>query len=253
MRRLAFLLVCASIAGCASTSRSPSRPPPSAAPPSETQRMLDVFPGVRLDAQAGVVEVEGRVAIDVHDPQTPDVYLELIACTQHTREHESLVVINATAAEVHAALLLLGLEPGRPGGWLRKDGGVEPVEPQGDPVRVRLMLDAGVESSAVAPEQWIKVQKQDGVPAACDPFEFVFAGSGFRTFEGVDRYLGDVEGTVVGLTTFGTEVVAPRAMHNPDSAVETPTLMARNDAIPAVGTPVTVRFERPTDRSAPAP
>lgn len=269
MKRALIAWMCLSIAGCAATTPpkhvepdhtpapmdapSPTTPESPVAHPERKSAMLELFPGVRMDAQAGVVEVDGRVATDVHDPQTPDVYLELIVCTPDTREYESLVVINATAAQVHAALLLLGLEPGHPGGWLRQNGRVEPVEPQGDAVRVWLGLDAGDQRRAVAPEQWIKVQQQDGTFAACEPFAFVFAGSGFRTFEGVERYMGDVEGTVVGLTTFGTEVVAPRTLHNPDSALETPTLMARNDAIPAVGTPVTVRFERLTDRSAPAP
>ena len=41
-------------------------------------------------------------------------WLEQVACMVGTREHESLVVVEAKPSEVHAALLLLGLEPGTP-------------------------------------------------------------------------------------------------------------------------------------------
>ena len=40
--------------------------------------------------------------------------LEFFACPRHTKEHESIVAVNASARLVHAALLAIGLEPGKP-------------------------------------------------------------------------------------------------------------------------------------------
>jgi len=210
--------------------------------------LREVFKGVRVDPVRGLIEIDGRVATDVHDQDTPDVYLEVIVCTRDTREHESLVVIDAAAAQVHAALLLIGLEPGHPGGWKDEGGRLVPIKPQGDPVRVTLAYTLDGKACESPCEAWITVGPGRQDPG---PLEFVFAGSGFRVYDGVERYLADLEGTVVGLTTFGTELIAPTSMHHPDSRVETPTLMARSDVIPAFGEPVTVRIHAIRDKSAP--
>lgn len=245
MRMFALIIAGLLVCGCRETRSSA---PNSARVDHEWS---EVFPGVRTDAVAGAVEVDGRVATDVHDPQTPDVFLEVIVCTRDTREYESLVVVDSTAAQVHAALLLIGLEPGRPGGWKRESDGLTAIEPEGEPVRVRLVYESEGLRRGVACEDWIVVRQADGSASDLAPLDFVFAGSGFRTVAGVERYLGDVEGTVVGLTTFGTEVIAPVSMHNPDSTIEEPTFMARGEVVPKVGQPVKIRIERIRDRSAP--
>ena len=68
--------------------------------------------------------------------------LELVACTRDSKEHESIVAIAARPMHVHAALLLLGAEPGNPAimkpvegeetSWLK-------VPPRGDLVEVSLV------------------------------------------------------------------------------------------------------------------
>ena len=40
--------------------------------------------------------------------------LELVVCTKNSKEHESIVVMNARPLQVHTALLLLGARPGTP-------------------------------------------------------------------------------------------------------------------------------------------
>ena len=40
--------------------------------------------------------------------------LELFCCLKGTKEHESIVAVDARAQDVHAALLLVGAEPGSP-------------------------------------------------------------------------------------------------------------------------------------------
>jgi len=40
--------------------------------------------------------------------------LELIVCTKGTKEHESIIMIEAKPSHIHTALLLLGAVPGNP-------------------------------------------------------------------------------------------------------------------------------------------
>lgn len=257
MRAVAMAAMLALLCGCAATKHGDAgRMAPAEAEQAEQPErlsLIEVFPGVRVDASAGVVEIDARVATDVHDPRTPDVFLEVVACTRDTREYESLVVIDAKAAEVHAGLLLIGLEPGSPGGWKREGERFVPVEPNGEPVHVRLVYQGEKGRTEAAVEDWIRVRRDDGASEPMPAMEFVFAGSGFRVLQGAERYLGDVEGTVVGLTTFGTEVIAPRAMHHPSAQIEQPSLMARNEVMPKVNEPVVVRVQRVRGRSEPEP
>ena len=201
----------------------------------ERLELVEAFPGVRVDRVARVVELEGRVATDVHDPQTPDVWLEVAVCTRDTREYESLVVIDAAAEHVQAALLLIGLMPGEPGRWEEREGGIVGVGPTGDAVGVEFVVDGCV----VRPESWIVVGEGR---AAAGEMDWVFAGSRFRAFGGREVYLAAAEGTVVGLTTFGSEIVGLKAMHHPESAVEEPSYLAKNDAVPGFGERVLVRL-----------
>jgi hypothetical protein len=210
--------------------------------------LVEVFPGVWVDRQRGVVEVDGRVATDVHDPETPEVWLEVLVCTPDTREHEALVVIDAKAEHVQAGLLLAGFVAGEPGRWEERRGrlevtppgdqrgGVVGVEPTGDRVEVVFVVDG----REVDPVSWM-VLAGGGDP---DRLEWVFAGSKFRVFRGREVYLAGVEGTVVGLTTFGSEIVGLLAMHHPDSAVEEPGFLAKVEAVPGYGEKVVVRLRR---------
>ncbi len=236
--------------------------------------LVGVFPGVRMDRERAVVEVDGRVATDVHDPDTPEVWLEVLVCTPDTREHEALVVIDAKAEHVQAGLLLAGFVAGEPGRWEERrgrleatppesskegrleaappdslkegqvktappgaqGGGVVGVEPTGDRVEVVFVVDG----REVDPRSWMVLA--GGGDA--DRLEWVFAGSKFREFRGREVYLAGVEGTVVGLTTFGSEIVGLRAMHHPDSAVEQPRFLAKVEAVPGYGEKVVVRLKR---------
>ena len=43
--------------------------------------------------------------------------LEMFACPLQTKEHESIVAVEAKSSEVHATLVALGFEPGSPVQW----------------------------------------------------------------------------------------------------------------------------------------
>jgi hypothetical protein len=201
----------------------------------------EVFPHVRVDVAAGHVEFDSVVCIDAHNPRMPRVYLEVLACAPDTREHESLVMTRAKPSHVHAALLLLGLEPGKPGQWDWQGDRIRAIPPEGPAVRVDMIV-AGREPEAI--ESWV-VNSRDGrgLREVHSDARFVFAGS--QAIPGREvGYRADGEGCVVGLATFGGEVIAWSGMIHHDSQIEEPQWIADGAKVPAFGTPVVVRISR---------
>lgn len=243
--------------------KAPGRPPAQApttpvTPPAERA----AAPAVAEDA--AWVEFDGTVPVDCHNPETPRVELELIVCTPDSKEHESLVMSKARPAHIHAALLLLGLEPGEPGRIDVSGPAPAPIAPKGPAVRVTIRyVDEQGAAREVEPSAWIingktgeRFGETKGEAKTPKPAGFVFAGSRFvkRRDPGsgrtVEVYDADSSGTVVGLTTFGSEVIAWREVISPDSWIQEPVWLADRAAVPKVGTPVVVRIS--VERPAPA-
>ncbi|MCE2653954.1 MAG: YdjY domain-containing protein [Planctomycetaceae bacterium] len=227
----------------ASTTTTPPAATPPAPAPAPADEFRTVFPSVRVNIARRTVEFDGTIPIDVHDPDTPRVYLELIACTPDSREHESLVLTTASAEQVHAALLMAGFQHGSPGS-VQWDGRTAiPVAPTGDALTVRFRTAQG----QFTPEQWI-ISASTGQPLA--PIQFVFAGSGIvqrrdpASGQRTGLYAADLGGTLIGLATFGTETVAPLAVLSHDSQIQAPEWIAA-PAVPRSGTPVTVILSAP--------
>ena len=44
-------------------------------------------------------------------------YLEMFACIENTKEHESIVAVKSKAFVIHTALLAVGAKPGAPANW----------------------------------------------------------------------------------------------------------------------------------------
>jgi len=212
---------------------------------SAAAELRQVFPHVWADTEAKIVEFDGRVPIVVDDPEAPDVYLEVIVCTPDTKEHETLVVTEARPSHVHAALLMIGLKPGRPGHWTWSGDGPDATltahDPEGDPLRVTMLWTdaAGVERSADSSE-WIRHQDTGERPPARP---LVFAGSRM-TDRGYGREMYDADGTgvLIGLATFGSEVIAWPETFSPDSGVDEPVWLADPTTTPPLDTPVRVRL-----------
>lgn len=193
---------------------------------------------MRINRTLRAVEFDGTVPIDAHDPETPDVFLEVIVCIPDTKEHESLVVTDAMPSEVHAALLAIGAEPGRPGSWQWNGTQMTSVAPTGSSLDVRFMHSDG-SSSAIG--EWT-INSDTGERFGADG-RWVFAGSRFVEWQGREFYDADGTGTLVGLTTFGSETVAWSDVISHESRVQAPVWKADNDTMPRLGTPVTVRIE----------
>ncbi len=245
--------------------------------------LKEVFPGVRIDAAQTMVEFDARVSPAlVRDPRAPKFYLEVLVCSPDTREHETFLVTTVRPSDVHAAMLVIGLIPGSPGGWTQREGALAPVPPTGDRIDVRFVYandaaaDAGAGDAAggrvvADPLDWI-IRAEDGVRfkdferERSDRPGWVFAGSriirrpepaGGRLetaqprdgnaparIGGAEMYDADGTGIVVGLTTFGSEVIGWSRVISPEAAVEPPTWIADFDRTPRPGTDVVVRLRK---------
>ena len=213
---------------------------PTDTPRPATPRWVVLSPGLRIDRARSLLEFDGVVAIDCHNPATPDVYLELVACSPDTREHESLVVTAVPPSMIHAALLALGFEPGRPGAVSARDGSPARAAPTGTPLTVELVV-AGRPRPVSA---WITdVRTRTHHPQG----GWVFAGSRLVLRGGGTVYDADGAGTVIGLDTFGSETIAFTRVISPDSWVDEPVWIADDSAVPARGTPLHVRIGRGPD------
>lgn len=212
------------------------------------------LPGLVINFEKRFVDVASVVCLT-------EGTLELIACTKGTKEHESIIAIEAKAMHVHTGLLLLGSRPGHPAIRRRVDsegGGWIDLPPRGDPVDVYLVVptsdDTAVEypiSDFVEPNSDLDLPggtgpgtDGDGVstkPANKLPHSFLFAGSVLVEQEdGPRRYLSDANGNVISIATFGDELLCLPELHSQENR----SLLWRvNDThLPTVGTKVTLRL-----------
>lgn len=228
----------------------------------EAPGLREIFPGVRVDVTNKLVEIDGTIPIDAH--RTNDkgqrlvVFLETLVCMKDSKEHESLVVTDAKASQAHAALLLIGLVPGAPGSWKQERDAERSrwvgVPPTGS--RVLVTFAPRKPDGTLGPEtdalEWVVDQRDGRTFRQIEPdVAYVFAGSKMvqarrRMIDPQDQprpevYAGDLEGTVVGLTSFGTEAVGVTAMYSPDTAKEEPRWIA-SGTLPEVHTKVVVRI-----------
>ena len=182
--------------------------------------------GVVCDRTRNQVVVTGEVAVD-------SGFLEQIACTSGTREHEALVVVNARPSDVHAALLLLGAQPGRPGRWEYGETEVHRRPPEGARLRVRVRF---VDQSGALQEHpissWVVGQPGDR-PFPEQPW--VFGGS---VIDEQGSYRADSSGSLIGLVTFGDEVLGLESVVADSVEVDSAVWEAQTLLVPRPGTPV---------------
>ncbi len=208
---------------------------PTAAPAAEQPVLIKTLPGIVVDTKAGEVRLEGKVVMQ----EGP---LELLVCSEGTREHESVVAVKARPSHVTFALALLGLGPGKPGfttpgGTFSPAAGavlditarftVDPGDGKKPEVQSypawKLLRFAGTETSLVRPLEWVYVGRQSPEALAA----------------------ADQEGTVVCVSNF-TEAVIDVPFES--TGVNANLIYEANPAVvPPVGTPVELVI-RPTGR-----
>ncbi|MEL7239063.1 MAG: YdjY domain-containing protein [Planctomycetota bacterium] len=158
--------------------------------------------------------------------------LEFICVVTGTADHESLVRTTAAPSAVHAGLLALGIEPGRPLTWNQAAERYTP--PSGPPMTVSLEW---TENGELRRERVGRLLKSLETGNARRPQPFVFVGSTmYDTGDGGQMYAADATGQIVSLVNFESPVVDVPALKSNDNA--TLEWVIDFDAAPRPGTPV---------------
>jgi hypothetical protein len=209
---------------------------------------VEAFPGIVVDYDTKTVEVEGFVPVDVSHEETSEIWIELIAEAHGVRDFEALISLNTEARSVHAALLMLGLEPGSPGRIdvdnTLPERPLTKIDPTGPELLVRFRFELDGKEVIQDPCTWVIDPETGTVFSDLKP-RFYFGGSSFRTFAGEEWYMAKAEGTVVGLCTFGTidggtETVGCTPVLSPHSDNGDPVWYTINERVPPFDTKMTL-------------
>ncbi len=180
------------------------------------------LPGVTINLKERCVDVDATICLD-------EGALELIACTKDTKEHESLIAVEATPKNIHTALLLIGAKPGNPA--MQKPTNKEKtqwmhVPPRGGPVDISIVYKNKQGKEAERPirdflepfegyeydeeEETAENKEKERFPTNT----FLFAGSFLHgKGEGPRIYVADMSGHVISLATFGDELLCLPGIH----------------------------------------
>jgi hypothetical protein len=189
-------------------------------PPKNLVRLAKDY-DIWLDQERKQLIVDGKIALR-------EGQLEMFACPRHTKEHESIVSVNCKAQFVHAGLLALGAEPGRP---VQFNPEYQPA--RGPEVEVWVLWKDEQGNHKVRAQEWI-VQTQTGKTLE---HPFVFAGSGFHVDEitGEKHYLAE-GGDLICVSNFTSATLdLPIKSSQENSSLN---FRANTEKIPPVGTPV---------------
>ena len=230
-------------------------------PGAAASNMRELFPGVRLDISAQSVEFDAQITpMLVKDDKAPLFFLEVLCCAPNTREHETFLITTVRPSHIHAALLAIGLNPGTPGAWTLKDRTLTPVQPTGDRLSVRVaftdkdgkdveqnpldwIVNAGEKTPFLSAENKVAAARSEPAPG------WMFTGSKIvkrKNASGEERevYDADGSGTIIGLTTFGSEVIGWSRLISPDASAEEPEWIADFGKTPPADIKVRVRIRK---------
>ncbi len=200
-----------------------------AAPPATQPAPAAVFPGLTLDLG------HRRIDLDATVVGREVEWLELLACSPGTREHESIVTLDASATDLQAALLLLGLEPGSPMTVERDGDAIVVHPPTGPQVEVFFLIDG---DQPVPANRWVVAQDTGEV---MPDHRWLFTGSRFTEFNGQRWFLAEQNGTLISLVSFGDDLLGRPTTQSDQGGNGLWT--ANTDAIPPLGTRLTVRLQ----------
>ena len=177
--------------GAIRTRATRRRRPRPAAP--ATQPPVGRFPFLEIDARAKQVRVECE-ALAVDNP------LEFFLCMAGTVEHEAVLRSKVRPSHLHAALLMLGLEPGEPVRF--SESAKKWLPPHGPPLQTlgRSSRSDGKPVTLPAYRLMRDVKTKREMP----PMTWIFAGS--RMMPG-DVYAADKTGYLVSVVNFDFTVI----------------------------------------------
>jgi hypothetical protein len=161
-------------------------------------RMIQTKDGhLRVDLKKREVTVEAQVCLlDDHEA------LEFLLSGWEQKMHESLLHTKATGRQIHFAMLMLGLKPGKPFEWIYIDENRSaslPPRGGGCSIQIRYTDERG-KTHTVDAADWIR--PGEGVKAA-PPEKFIFVGSRILA-DG--EYWADQEGELISVANFGSAV-----------------------------------------------
>lgn len=198
---------------------------------------------VRLDPDGPIwLDKEHRRVVLVGKVCLREGQLEMFACPEGTKEHESVLSVPVEAFKVHAALLALGISPGRPVQFAPE------YKPAAGPI-IDVALywtdPSGQRRSAWA-QDWVQ-DARTGKPLS-EPW--IFAGSGFWVDEqtGKRSYLAN-QGELICVSNFSSAML-DLPIESSDKAGQL-LFTAATERIPPTGTKVTmVLFPRAQQKEA---
>lgn len=247
LARLALFLIAAPALLWAAESPPADKPATEAPPVSALQEAIDQLklPGITIHAQGRYVDVTAEVCL-------AGGMLELIACTRDSKEHESIIVVDAKPMHIHAALLLLGTKPGTPARRIPPNDQHAywiDIPPAGGEVGVFLAFKDAEGKWTERPIsdfiRHIESQDEDQNPdeprAKFPTHHFLFAGSLLvNAGDGPRRYICDETGNLISITTFGDELLCLAEVHGHDNHSLNWEINSKH--LPALGTKCLLRL-----------
>jgi len=189
--------------------------------------------------------IERRVILEVEVVLTRGYLEHFISRSEAGKDHESILSNEFDAEILNAALLGIGLQPGKPAKFINEKRELDFKPATGETVKIYLEYAGADGKAIITPAQsWI-VGAKDGKPMTAD---WVFAGS----FKGKTTnalgeefiYFGANDGRVVCLANFGTALLdIPIESEKGDPQGDSLTFKANTGVIPERGTKVRALFE----------
>lgn len=220
----ALLLVCAAPALAEDAPKGPVREKPEA----------PTLPGLTIDREKKIVELHGKIILPLQSE-----WLELLACMPKSREHESIISLEAKPSHVHGALLLIGLKAGSPLKAEKVDDVWKYHAPKGPKVAVTVIYEKDGKKIEVKANEWI-VDQKTRKPLADNIW--LFTGSRMHTVNGREIYVADVEGNILSLVNFGDEVLSRSTAERGGQDGGGNAWAANSKLIPPTGTKIIVRL-----------
>jgi hypothetical protein len=192
---------------------------------------------VKVDREKGCVDLDAKVCLQ-------EGMLELIVTTKGGKEHEACFAILAKPRHVMIGLLLIGLKPGSPARFVGRGADHMYVDPTGDPISISVIYEEKGKRVERPITDFVFNKRTEEPMAKVD---FVFAGSTVVRHDGKSRFLADMDGTVVSLVSFGSELVTyPSAASDSNDMIE---WVVHSEAMPEDATSVVIRM-RPGKKAA---
>ena len=189
--------------------------------------------GITINREKFYVDVQAKVCLNAGE------FLEMFACTKDTREHESIVVLDAMPSTMHLGLLLLGLEPGKPLSYDMKFDPPKLVPATGPKVKVYIVQTVEGKEVETPANEWVKDNKTG---EKMGNNTWLFAGSVTTTYQDAPLYLADINGSAISLVNFGDDMLTLDNQMTHDNASHDKVWAPNTPAIPKVGTKVIIRL-----------